>query len=227
MEGHRQGFSMIELMVSIGILAILAGLLLPSLSGALSRARLTADLVRMRDAANMIGVYTADHRGVYPITPTVGVYAIGQLWLRPMIKGGYYNDIREIDNYSDAAGSDPSILMSAAMAYDWRKMVPGLTVVGDDQRPTSVRTDQVLFPSLKGLVFRAMSEGPPASLRFPVEIEMFCCAGELWEFPVANADTSVISGHREFFNGGRPLYLENNIGMPVLSTWSGVRGVDR
>ena len=227
MNGHRRGFSMIELMVSIGILSILAGLLLPSLSGSLSRAKLTRDLVRMRDAANMIGLYTSDYRDVYPLTQTTGVYAIGKRWLRPMIAGGYYNDIREIDDYSDEAGSDPSILMSAAMAYDWRKMVPGQTVPGNVQHPTPVRTHEVLFPSIKGLVFRAMSAGPPESLRFPVEIEMFCCAGELWEFPVANADTSVLSGHRDFFNGGRSLHLENDIGMPVLSTWSGVRGVDR
>lgn len=227
MDGHRRAFSMIELIVSIGILSILAGLLLPSLSGSLSRAKLTRDMVRMRDAATMIGVYTSDYRDVYPMTRTSGVYSIGKRWLRPMIVGGYYNDVREIDDYSDAAGSDPSILMSAAMAYDWRRMAPGQTVPGSLQHSTPVRTHQVLFPSIKGLVFRAMSGGPPASLRFPVEVDMFCCAGDLWEFPVANADTSVLSGHREFFNGGRALYLENDVGMPVLSTWSGVRGVDR
>ncbi|MCC5823688.1 MAG: type II secretion system GspH family protein [Phycisphaerales bacterium] len=228
MARHRRGFSMIELMVSIGVLSILVGLMLPALSGSLSRAKLTADMVRMRDAANMIGVYTADYRGVYPISDlSPGIYKIGKYWLRPMLAGGYYGDIREIDNYSDAAGSDPSVMMSAAMAYDWRRMIPGQTVDASRQYPRPVRTDQVVFPSLKGLVFRAMSDGPPRSLRFPTEIQMFCCTQELWEFPVANADASAVSGHWRFFNGGRPLHLENDVGMPVLSTWSGVRGVDR
>lgn len=225
MARHRHGFSMIELMVSIGVLSILAGLLLPALSGSLSSAKLTADMVRMRDAANMIGVYTADHRDAYPQPKARGVYRIGRLWLNPMLRGGYYSDIREIDEYSDARGSDPSVLMSAAMAYDWRRMVPGRTVNVDEQHSSTVRTHMVLYPSLKGLVFRAMSGGPPESLRG--EVQMFCCAGELWEFPVANADASVVSGHRLYFNGGRPLSMENQIGMPVLSTWFGVRGTDR
>lgn len=227
--GHPRGagFSLIEVVVVIGVVSILAGLLLPALSGSLSSARLTRDLVRMRDAATMITVYTTDHRGVYPMPVVSGLYSIGSYWLRPMLAGGYYNDIREIDDYSDAAGSDPSVLMSAAMAYDWRKMIPGRTVGVSEQHATPVRTDQVLFPSLKGLVFRAMSAGPPKSLRFPVEIQMFCCTQDLWVFPVANADASAVSGHWRFFNGDRPLYLENSIGMPVLSTWSGVRGIDR
>lgn len=225
MDGHRRAFSMIELIVSIGILSILAGLLLPSLSGSLSRAKLTRDMVRMRDAATMIAVYTTDHRDVYPMSELTGVFQIGQLWLRPMLAGGYYKDVREVDDYSDERGSDPSVFMSAAMAYDWRKMVPGKTVDVYEQHAQPVRTGTVLFPSLKGLVFRGMSGGPPASLAG--EVEMFCCDGTLWEFPVAFADASVKSGNWRDFNGDKDLYLENQIGMPVLSTWNGVRGVDR
>lgn len=223
---HRPAFSMLELVAVIGILSILAGLLLPSLSGSLSRAKLTRDMVRMRDAAIMIGVYTTDHRDVYPMSDLTGVFQIGQLWLRPMLAGGYYTDVREVDDYSDAQGSDPSVFMSAAMAFDWRKMVPGRTVPNGQQRASAVRSSEVLYPSLKGLVFRGMSGGPPESF-LPGGVEMFCCDGTLWEFPVAFTDTSVQSGHWRYFNGGRDLYLENEVGMPVLSTWSGVRGVDR
>lgn len=223
----RPAFSLLELIVCVGVLSVLAGLLLPTLGRTMSRGKLAADLLRMRDAANMIGVYTSDNRGVYPIPKTWGFYSIGAYWTKPMIDAGYYTDIRDVDDYSDPAGSDPSVLMSAAMAYDWRKMIPGRTEPSAMQQPTAVRTDQVLYPSLKGLVFRAMSAGPPESLETPSGISMFCCTGELWEFPVANADSSALSGHWRFFNGDRPLYLENEAGMPVLSTWSGIRGVDR
>lgn len=222
---HR-AFSMIELLATVGILSILTGLLLPAISGALSESKLTADMVRIRDASIMIGVYATDHKDTYPVADVTGLWSIGQRYLRPMIKAGYYNDIREVDNYSDAQGTDPSIFMSAAMAYDWRKMIPGRTVPDYTQVPSAVRTHEVLFPSLKGLVFRGIGVGPPESIQ-PGLQEMFCCAGPLWVFPVANADSSVISGHREFFNGGRPLLIEDGVGMPVLSTWSGVRGVDR
>jgi prepilin-type N-terminal cleavage/methylation domain-containing protein len=219
------GFSLLELVAVIGIIAVLTGLLLPALGGSVSEARLTRDLVRMRDAANLISMYNADHDEVYPLAEVSGIYTIGKFWRKPMLDGGYIGDLREIDNFSDERGTDPSVLMSGAMAFDWRLMTPGRVPRLEDQRPTPVRSHQVTFPALKGLVFRAHNGPPEDSLA--AQTDSFCCTGARWVFPVANADTSAIAGDWLFFNGGRPLYTERGVGVPVLSTWSGVRGTDR
>jgi hypothetical protein len=54
----------------------------------------------------------------------------------------------------------------------------------------------------------------------------WCCT-YLWEFPVAMADGSATSDTYIGFNSGKPLYLENEIGKPVFTTWFGCRGRDR
>jgi type II secretory pathway pseudopilin PulG len=214
----------VELLAVLGILMILLGLFLPSLGGAYSTAKLSRESVRLRDHATMIAVYANDHKDTYPFIAGSPLSA-GELWARAMLAGGYYTSLNQLDNRSDEIGHGYSTLMSAAMVYDWRLMQPGRTVVADQARAVPVQTSAVLFPSLKGLVFRAENE--PASNRMPSAGYMGFCCTDLWEFPVANADSSVIVGHWRFFNGNRPLYRENGMGTPVMSTWLGVRGTDR
>jgi len=78
---HRQAryraFSIIELMVTIGIVAVLIGLLLPALSGASIRAKEIAALNDLRQIGVSIQLYTESEGGVYPYHTPGEWYLIG------------------------------------------------------------------------------------------------------------------------------------------------------
>ena len=61
-----QWFTLIELLVVIAIIAILASMLLPSLSNSRYRARQADDLARFKNLAQVIFMYADDNDGAYP-----------------------------------------------------------------------------------------------------------------------------------------------------------------
>jgi prepilin-type N-terminal cleavage/methylation domain-containing protein len=66
MTGQRNGFTLIELLVVIAIIAILAGLLLPALSGAKQRARTTECISNLHQISLAMRMYADDDNGFYP-----------------------------------------------------------------------------------------------------------------------------------------------------------------
>ena len=79
MNHAARGFSMIELLVSIGIIALLLGLLLPSLGGARSASRQTVALVNGRSIAQSFELYAEANADAYPfIERTGGFFGTGE-----------------------------------------------------------------------------------------------------------------------------------------------------
>jgi prepilin-type N-terminal cleavage/methylation domain-containing protein/prepilin-type processing-associated H-X9-DG protein len=68
---RRLGFTLVELLVVIGIIALLVSILLPTLGKARQQANLTACMAQMRDVGNAISMYVGDNKGSYP-GPVVG-----------------------------------------------------------------------------------------------------------------------------------------------------------
>lgn len=69
----RRAFTLIELMVVIGVIGVLVALLLPALRGTRSAALETVSLANLRSVGQVMGVYSAEHnrhpfrgRGEYP-----------------------------------------------------------------------------------------------------------------------------------------------------------------
>jgi prepilin-type processing-associated H-X9-DG protein/prepilin-type N-terminal cleavage/methylation domain-containing protein len=63
---RRTGFTLVELLVVIGIIALLIGILLPSLSGARESARSVASLSNLRQVGIGLLAYRNENRGFYP-----------------------------------------------------------------------------------------------------------------------------------------------------------------
>ena len=63
----RRAFTLVELLVVIGIVALLIGLLLPALSVARANSRAVACLSNLRQMAVAAQAYCNDHRGTFPV----------------------------------------------------------------------------------------------------------------------------------------------------------------
>ena len=65
-SGSGQGFTLVELLVTIGIIAVLAGLLLPALAGAAAKAKRVTCFNGMRQWAVGNRLYANDNEGILP-----------------------------------------------------------------------------------------------------------------------------------------------------------------
>lgn len=119
---HHRAFSLIELLVVIGILATLLAILLPTVGAARYQAKLTTCVSNVRQISIAVNAYAIENEGKFPTLdmPSTG----GNLWDVPY---GFYNVLRKQgvphDSFFCPAAHDETLGRAGFTAY------PGFYIV--------------------------------------------------------------------------------------------------
>lgn len=192
---RRPGFTLLELLVAVGIIAVLISLLLPVLGKVRRQAKITACASNLRQLAMAMTTYAANNDGQYPTLANFGTG--GNLWDVPI---SFYNAMLAQGLTHDAffcpAAQDYSIPETSFNAYstfymlDYNVWVPRLN--GTDIIPPA--------PNYAGSRFQIVQPPPatpfagPARMSDPVAATnplITDTAGSGGATPPANADATL------------------------------------
>jgi prepilin-type N-terminal cleavage/methylation domain-containing protein len=120
---RRRAFTLVELLVVIGIIAVLVGILMPSLSSARRQAQSVKCLSSLREIGNGFAMYAAEFRNVWPCAvhdwgnPTYPLPAGRQMRWQDRILP-FITNIKNIEDYKDIATMVPNdVLRSSSVLW--------------------------------------------------------------------------------------------------------------
>src|SRR5687767_2226551 len=89
---RRRGFTLVELLVVIGIIAVLISILLPTLRGVRRQAMLVQCSSNMKQLSMAMLMYIQDNKGKFPaaeFSTIAGHYPQGWWWPNELVRGNY------------------------------------------------------------------------------------------------------------------------------------------
>jgi competence protein ComGC len=219
---QSRAFSLIELIVSIGVLMVLVSLLVPALARSSDRARTVRDMATMRQNSAAIAAYTSDYQDIHPIAFSTASQS-ASYWYQPLVARGYIGTVASVDPSSHRRTGGVMAFMSVCMVMDPDLMLPGRTRPFTTVPSYAVRLASVPYPSLKGQVFKMGDTG----LLYEQGGRYLCCQPPYWRAPIAMCDGSTLTASMLELNGGTPPLIVDHIGAPVWTSWGGYAARDR
>ncbi|HLO42431.1 MAG TPA: prepilin-type N-terminal cleavage/methylation domain-containing protein [Phycisphaerales bacterium] len=243
---QHSAFTLVELLVTIAIIAILIGLMVPLLGKVSMQRGRAATLARLRDSAAMIGIYAQDFKGSFPLPlePGKGPWTITLASGWKTTTDTYFESIwlwhlAMTDRYFDGSPAPLSVFPAPrggkgrlwgafkmpctlyAHAEFWNQS----TRIGPVQYGAT-RIDQVLYPSLKT---QLVSIGhtvdapafPPANDPMPGTVPAVMVDGNASIFEPARFIPGVPTGEGSFPHSVHRIEFYHG-----LHTVDGVRGRD-
>lgn len=213
-----RAFTLIELLVVIAVIAVILALFVGLLGGARKRAKTVPDIARMHHNVLAVQTYLGDYKEVFPISDSRTFVAADE-WYVAIKEAGIFERLCDADPDGCKEIEWPRFSMSVAMVYSPAQMVPGATVPVSAAKSSAIQLAQVIFPSQKGLMLRGLTSWNEPSTGW-------CCGTPYSKGLIGGTDGAVREMKVPDCEGGDPLYVVDQIGVPVYSTWQGCKGID-
>ena len=128
-----RGFTLVELLVVIGIIALLIAILLPSLAAARRAAQRTACAVKLQQMLVAAQVHAADHKGYYPLAGVMGD-------VTPAGLGDSSQSHYDYFKFSGLVGAD-NVLVPITFALAKEMSYRNITDAGDNASIAKIEND--------------------------------------------------------------------------------------